>query len=237
MKVAILQTGAPPPELEARFGSYPAMLMSLIGSDGFEYEVFDVQTAPLPKRGEHGGVVITGSPSGVYDGDPWIENLKMWILGAQGRCKMVGICFGHQIIGEANGCDVRKSERGWGIGVHTYQVDGRHRWMDPPLDAVRLPASHQDQVYYRGTSTWVTLTSPFCPYAGLIHGADTISFQGHPEFTPEFAKALIEIRGDRYEPHFARQALRSLDGPNDGGIVGQWIRNFLREPIDGSGRI
>lgn len=237
MKVAILKAGSPPPELEARFGSYADMMQAMIGDDGFEYEVFDVQTGEPPRRGEHHGVVITGSPSGVYDGDDWIQRLKMWIIGAQGSCKMVGICFGHQIMGEANGCDVKKWPGGWGIGVHSYQVEARHDWMDPPLDVVRLPVSHQDQVAYRGVSTWVTLTSQFCPYAGLIHGRDSISFQGHPEFTPEFAKALIEIRGDRYAPHFARQAYASLDGPNDREIVGQWIRNFLRQPIDGSGRI
>jgi len=211
--------------------------MALIGRDGFEYEIFDVQAGALPTPGDHGGVVILGSPSGVYDGDAWIQDLKMWIIGAQGQCKMVGICFGHQIIGAANGCDVRKSGRGWGIGVHSYQVEGRHSWMEPPLEVVRLPVSHQDQVEYRGVSTWVTLSSRFCPYAGLIHGRDTISFQGHPEFTPAFAAALIAIRGDRYAPHFARQAYRSLEGTTDREIVGQWIRNFLREPINGSGRI
>lgn len=237
MKIAILQTGAPPPELEARFGSYPDMLIEMIGRDGFDYEVFDVQHGPLPERGAHQGVLITGSPSGVYDGDDWIQRLKMWIIGAQGHCKMVGICFGHQIIGEANGCDVKKWPGGWGIGVHSYQVETSESWMEPPLDTVRLPVSHQDQVVHRGVSTWVTLTSRFCPYAGLIHQRDTISFQGHPEFTPEFAKALIEYRGDRYAPHFARQAFASLDGPNDSAVVAQWIRNFLREPIDGAGRI
>ena len=237
MKVAILKTGSAPPELEARFGSYPDMLIEMIGHDGFEYEVFDVQAGSLPERGANQGVVITGSPSGVYDGDAWIQDLKMWIIGAQGHCKMVGICFGHQIIGEANSCDVKKSDKGWGIGVHQYQVERRYGWMDPPLERVRLPVSHQDQATFRGASTWVTLTSRFCPYAGLIHGRDTISFQGHPEFTPEYAKALIEIRGARYEPHFAQQAFASLDGPNDREIVGQWIRYFLREPIDGSGRI
>ena len=237
MKIAILKAGSAPQELEAQYGTYPEMLMAMIGDDGFDYEVFDVQAGQLPRCGEHQGVVITGSPSGVYDGDAWIQDLKMWIIGAQGHCKMVGICFGHQIIGEANGCDVKKWSGGWGIGVHSYWVEDRHSWMQPPLETVRLPVSHQDQVVCRGVSTWVTLTSRFCPYAGLIHGCDTISFQGHPEFSPAFAKALIEIRGDRYEPHFARQALASLDGPNDREVVAQWIRNFLREPIDGSGRI
>ena len=32
MKIAILKTGAPPPELEARFGGYPEMIVAMIGT-------------------------------------------------------------------------------------------------------------------------------------------------------------------------------------------------------------
>jgi len=35
---------------------------------------------------------------------------------------MVGICFGHQLIAQALGGVVRKSEKGWGIGRHVYDV-------------------------------------------------------------------------------------------------------------------
>jgi GMP synthase-like glutamine amidotransferase len=238
VKVAILKTGAPPPELEARFGGYPEMIMEMIGDGYHTYEVFDVRTGPLPTQGWHHGVIITGSPSGVYDGDPWIRDLKMWLHGALGRCKMVGICFGHQIMGEAFGGDVKKSDKGWGIGLHEHRVERPYPWMDPPAASLRLPVSHQDQVVYRGVSSHVLLTSPFCGYAGLEHGADAISFQGHPEFTPEFAKALIEARrGTRYHDAFADAAIASLDRPNDRDIAAQWIRNFLLEPIKGEGRI
>ena len=52
-----------------------------------------------------------------------------------------------------------------------------------------------------------------------------ISFQFHPEFSPAFAKALIQRRYDVVpDPD---TAIASLDAPNDNGRVGRWIRNFL----------
>ena len=44
---------------------------------------------------------------------------------------MVGICFGHQVMAEALGGHVEKSDKGWGAGLHHYAdrsgraVDGR----------------------------------------------------------------------------------------------------------------
>ena len=35
---------------------------------------------------------------------------------------MVGVCFGHQLIAQALGGMVRKSEKGWGLGRHVYDV-------------------------------------------------------------------------------------------------------------------
>jgi GMP synthase-like glutamine amidotransferase len=51
--------------------------------------------------------------------------------------------------------------------------------------------------------------------------------QFHPEFTPEFAKALIERRRDVLPDPEAAKA--SLDRPNDREAVAGWIRRFLLE--------
>jgi hypothetical protein len=55
-----------------------------------------------------------------------------------------------------------------------------------------------------------------------------ISFQCHPEFDPDFARALIESRRDRLPDPDA--ALRSLDGPDDRARLAGWIRTFLAQP-------
>ena len=223
MKLAILETGRPPGDLADRFGDYPAMLARLLG-DGFESEAFDVPAGRLPEPGAHDGVLITGSPAGVYDPLPWIAPLMAFIRGA-GMSPMVGVCFGHQVMAEALGGHVEKSTKGWGAGLHRYAVVGKPEWTDGARE-IAVPASHQDQVVEHPPNSVIVAASDFTPYAALAWtDRPAISIQFHPEFTPAFAKALIEKRYDIVPDPDA--AIASLNGPNDNARVAGWIRRFL----------
>jgi GMP synthase-like glutamine amidotransferase len=223
MKLAILETGRPPVDLSDWFGDYPAMFERMLG-DEFEFETFDVQAGQYPADG-HDGILITGSPAGVYDDLPWIKPLSDFIR-ASGDRKMVGVCFGHQIMSEALGGLVVKSEKGWGAGLHRYSVVRSEPWLDGERE-ISIPASHQDQVVIQPPNTEIVAASDFTPYAALAwKDRQAISFQFHPEFEPAFARALIEKRYDVVpDPD---SAIASLDAPNDNQRVGGWIRSFLK---------
>jgi GMP synthase-like glutamine amidotransferase len=224
MKLAILETGHPPGDLADRFGDYPTMFAHLLGDD-FEIEAFDVQAGELPDPGNHDAVLITGSPAGVYDDFPWIEPLMDFIRTAKDS-KMVGVCFGHQVMAEALGGHVEKSDKGWGAGLHHYAVVHPEFWTDEARQ-IAIPASHQDQVVDQPPNTEIVAASDFTPYAALAWiDRPAISFQFHPDFSPEFAKALIEKRYDVVPNPDA--AIASLDAPNDSARVGGWIRRFLK---------
>ena len=225
-RIAILAAGAPPPALAAEHGDYPAMFRALLG-EAFETRTFDVVAGEWPDPDAFDGVIITGSASGVYEADVWIGGLLDWIRSARGRTRLVGICFGHQAMAQALGGRVEKSERGWGVGLHRYQVVSGEPWMEPAAMTVALPASHQDQVVERPAEARVWLRSDFTPLAGLAWGGDAISMQPHPEFTAAYASALTGGRADRIDPALMRTALDSLKAPNDGPLVGGWIRRFL----------
>jgi GMP synthase-like glutamine amidotransferase len=224
MKIAILETGRPPGDLASQFGDYASMFRGMLGPE-FDAVSFDVQSGELPDEpGEYAAYLITGSPAGVYDPLPWIEPLQGFIRSAKGS-KMVGICFGHQVMAKALGGHVEKSDKGWGAGLHRYEVVRREAWMDGEGE-IAAPASHQDQVVVQPPNTEVTVESAFTPYAGLAWtDRPAISFQFHPEFSPAFAKALIEKRYDIVPNPDA--AIASLNAPNDSGRVAGWIRNFL----------
>lgn len=225
MKLAILETGYPPGKLAEEFGDYPAMFERLLGP-GFDVERFDVLAGKLPSDpAAHHAYLITGSPAGVYDPLPWIPPLMEFIRSADGA-KMVGVCFGHQVMAEALGGHVEKSEKGWGAGLHRYTVVRSEPWIDT-AGTVAIPASHQDQVIVQPPNTEVVAASDFTPLAALAWtDRPAISFQFHPEFSPEFAKALIEKRYDNIPNPDA--AIASLDAPNDTAVVGGWIRRFLK---------
>ncbi|TAJ55945.1 type 1 glutamine amidotransferase [Brevundimonas sp.] len=227
-RIAILETGAPPPALAARHGDYPAMFRDLLG-DGFTFETFDVQAGRTPDPAAFDAAIITGSSAGVYETDAWIGALLDWIRAAKGRTRLVGVCFGHQAMAQALGGRVEKSERGWGVGLHRYQVVSSEPWMTPAASAVAIPASHQDQVVEKPEDARVLLRSDFTPFAGLAWGEDAISFQAHPEFTPAFATDLTAGRHDRIDPALVARAVDSLKAADDRELVGGWIRRFLSD--------
>jgi GMP synthase-like glutamine amidotransferase len=225
VKLAILETGTPPPALVPRFGRYPEMFRRLLG-EGLDYASFDVAAGELPAVPDgHDAYLVTGSPAGVYDPMPWIGELAAFLRATDRGTPLVGICFGHQIMAQAFGGHVEKSDKGWGVGLHTYPIVRREPWMDE-AQAVSIPASHQDQVVLAPPDTDVLASSLFTPYAALAwRRRRAISFQFHPEFAPDYARALIEARRDRLPQPDA--ALASLDRPNDNARLGGWIRRFL----------
>lgn len=226
-RIAIVETGRPPATLIPRHGDYPDMFGALLG-DGLELARFDAQAGDLPDAAAFDGAIISGSAAGVYEDAPWIAELLEWIRSARGRTRLVGVCFGHQAMGQALGGQVEKSDKGWGVGLHRYEVVSDAPWMRPSAPSAALPVSHQDQVVAKPAEARVLLRSDFTPYAGLAWGDDAISFQGHPEFTPAYARDLVEQRrGARLSTELADRAVRSLEEPNDRALVGGWIRGFL----------
>jgi GMP synthase-like glutamine amidotransferase len=122
MTIAILETGRPPKALIEPFGTYDAMFRRLLG-EAFAYETYPVFEGVYPGDPERlDGVLVTGSPAGVYEDRPWIGPLESWLQHAAGKVPMVGVCFGHQVMASAFGGTVIKSPKGRAMGLHRYEL-------------------------------------------------------------------------------------------------------------------
>jgi GMP synthase-like glutamine amidotransferase len=229
MKIGVLAAGRPPRSLIPQFGDYVGMFEHLLGGRGYDWASYDVPAGAWPDRPEAcDAYIVTGAAAGVYDADPWIGELLAFLRAAKGRAKLVGVCFGHQAMAQAFGGDVRKSDKGWGIGLHTYGVAQPPGWMDAAR-AFSLSASHQDQVTEPPPGAIVLAGSDFCPNGMLSYGDGmSISCQLHPEFAPAYSIALIEGRkGQRFPEAQADAAIESLHRPDDHARFADWIARFL----------
>lgn len=227
-RVGILEAGTPPASLAPVHGDYPHMIQRFLG-EGYAYETYGVSGGAFPKAPDAcDAYIITGSSADAYGEADWISSLKAFLSEVRGRAPLVGICFGHQIMAEAFGGRVARSDKGWGIGLHTYAVTQRRPWMDD-AEAFSIPASHRDQIVETPSNAMVIAKSYFCPIAAIEYeGFPAISFQAHPEFDPEFARALIkENRDAGYTPSQAEAAMASLDLQSDNIRVRDWILEFI----------
>lgn len=223
MRVAILQTGHAPASLQDKHGDYDTMSKVFLGYRADDIKTYNVQKGDFPTSpSKYDLYLITGSPKGVYDGDEWISDLEDFIrISFANSTKMIGVCFGHQVMAQAMGGTVRKSEKGYGIGVMDYD----HTETGNKLS---LCAWHQDQVEEKPEYGEVILSSEYCPIAGLNYDNRAISFQPHPEFTKVFIEDLITYRnGQTITEEEAKKARESLAKDNDYPVIQALIQDFL----------
>ncbi|MBO9589041.1 gamma-glutamyl-gamma-aminobutyrate hydrolase family protein [Devosia sp.] len=233
MRLTIIQTGEVPEPLRDNFGPYHSMFERMFDAteNGFSYEVVDVEgNSLLPDPSRIEGIVITGSPAGVYEDHDWLPPLREFIRRAySAKTPMLGVCFGHQIMADALGGDVRKSEKGWGLGRHAYRVAGRPDFMADAPETLAIACSHQDQVIVPPAEAEVILASDFTPNAGLFYkSGKALSFQPHPEFLDDYAMALVELRRGRAPEEVVEQGVASFAQNSDSARMADYIGKFFR---------
>src|SRR5690554_7721923 len=108
------------PGLRDDYRSYGHMFVQLFERLGFslDYRFFHIREGEIPSAFECAAYLITGSKAGVHDNLAWIPNLQQWISASFERQeKLLGICFGHQILAHALGGHADKSDNGWGVEI------------------------------------------------------------------------------------------------------------------------
>ncbi len=236
MNIGVLQADSVREEFQADHGDYPDMFGYMLKRAGLlvlgepiDIANYNVIEGEYPRHlDECDGYIISGSRQSVYDDEPWIHRFREFLTELHAaKKKLVGICFGHQLIAEALGGKTARAKVGWGVGVHRNNIVQMKDFMQPPLANYSVIVSHQDQVTRLPAEAELLASSDFCPNSMYQIGDHILSIQGHPEFSKDYSRALIELRRGIIGETVYKRAIRSLDEEIHNRILANWIVRFI----------
>lgn len=208
-------------------GDYRDMFSALLPE--FEFRYYDVCSGQFPESlDECDGYMCTGSRNSVYENIDWIKQLKQLVKQLYENQKpYVGVCFGHQMLGEALGGKVMKSPSGWNVGVHRFEMLTEEDWMVPFQEEINLLMMCQDQVVEMPENSKVLAKTIHCPVGMFKVGETMLGIQAHPEFPKKYEEALLKERVEIIGVEKVNSAMESLKIPTDVKLLAGWIKRVF----------
>jgi GMP synthase-like glutamine amidotransferase len=234
IKVCILDNDNLDPAVVDTYVSYGAMTEKMFAAAGtrWQFDRFNTTRHEYPDDFDaYDAVLLTGSRADSFSDEPWVRELRARVDELLRRKKkLVGICFGHQLIALCLGAHVGRPPQGWGMGRMTYD------WCGPaplrPDGAAAAPtlsllASHQDQVLTLPAGATLLARSDFCPVAAYQVDEHVLCVQPHPEFVADYSAYLLEKRRALVGEERHAAARDGLALGHDGLDVARFMQAFV----------
>ena len=195
LRICILETDILRPELVDQYQGYGQMFKRLFSQQPIaaEFTVYNVMQGEYPSDDlTFDAYLVTGSKADSFGTDPWIETLKTYLLTRYERGdKLLGVCFGHQLLALLLGGKSERATQGWGVGTHNYKLAAKAPWMSPVREELTLLISHQDQVTVAAGKRHGHRLQRFLPVCRVPHQRSGAVLPGasgvHPRLFPGVA--------------------------------------------------
>jgi GMP synthase (glutamine-hydrolysing) len=242
--------GAPPPAVAAPHGDFEGWFRRITGELDLELEAVDGQGARLPRRlAEYAGFVITGSPASLTEPEAWMEGAVELIRHAYAeRVPLLGVCFGHQLIGAAFGGSVVANPAGWEMSTYDIEVHQPDPLFEGLPDRFAVNFSHRDIIDPATLSPMngvqVLAGNRAAAVQVVAAGPCVRGVQFHPEMTGAIVSAYIEARAEGLADdarargddggHPEARLARASDSPAGERVYRNFLQHWIIEPAGAS---
>lgn len=190
--------------VKKRYGGYFTLFASMLSEPGESWDLFRVVDGQFPAMEDlckYDGFVVTGSRHDAHGNDVWILKLchLLQTLNTMG-IKVLGICFGHQVLCRALGGKTGRASLGWDIGLTKITVFDnlltRYSGLEIP-STIGIIECHQDKVYKVPLGAEILASSGKTDIEMFSLGDNILGIQGHPEYTSDILFNLIDVLIDK----------------------------------------
>jgi len=200
-KLFIIKTGSTFSETAARYGDFDELTCRGLGIKADDLQVVNAfQDESLPAPETCHGVVITGAHCMVTDNLPWSLAIEAWIpLLVQNQVPLLGICYGHQLLGRAMGGHVDFHPRGKEVGTVALELCPESS-NDPLFN--RRPqrfmahATHAQSLLTLPPGAVLLAENAFELHHAFRLGSNAWGVQFHPEYTGSVMRDYVTAQTD-----------------------------------------
>ncbi|KAJ3558428.1 hypothetical protein NM688_g930 [Phlebia brevispora] len=214
-RLALLLCDTPIPAVQATDGDYSAIFHELLQkslpnpSAPFVLDSFDVKNKmEYPDDvDKYDGILMTGSAASAYENLEWINKLVAFtasVAETKPNVKLIGICFGHQIISRALGKDCVPNGGTWEVGPTKLDLTETGKQVFG-VDTLNIEQMHRDHVPEVPSGCHLLASTPVSYNQGYVRYATSkttpslediqiFTVQGHPEFTKRIVDSIVDAR-------------------------------------------
>ncbi|XP_058081348.1 gamma-glutamyl peptidase 5-like [Magnolia sinica] len=224
--------------VKKKYGGYFDVFVGMLSEEGETWDVYRVALGEFPDDGEindYDGFVVTGSCHDAHGNDAWICKLLALLKKLHSlQKKVLGICFGHQILCRSLGGKTGRAINGWDIGLTTINFSP-----SKSLAALQIPSSltiiecHRDEVRELPPCAEVMAWSEKTGIEMFKCGDHIMGIQGHPEYTKDILMHLIDrlLQRDLIQSCHVEAAKASLEAYElDEEAWKKLCKSFLKGP-------
>ncbi|RDB26710.1 putative glutamine amidotransferase-like protein C13C5.04 [Hypsizygus marmoreus] len=253
-KLALLVCGSLTGSLKDTYGDYTAVFGEFLQRalpkdvkfilDPYDV-VFKMEYPPEDKIDTYEGIIYTGSAASAYEDVEWINKLVSYtahIAKDKPNVKLIGICFGHQIIGRALGAECVPNNGKWEVGPTTLDLTELGKELFG-VETLNIQQMHRDHVPTLPPNVQLLASTPVSYNQGMVrftanpesaqrklNDVQIFTLQGHPEFVEGLVTGLVEVRAKSgiIDAETAADSERRKGWRNDGvPVIGKAIWGIL----------
>lgn len=236
--IVVVITGEPVPSVLERRGDWARIVREALG-DAWTgpVEAVDVRgldgtlPAALPDPRSASAFVVSGSAANVPNREPWMLHTEGYLREIVGAgTPTLGICFGHQLLGQALGGEVRKNPRGREMGTIAIRKTASDPLFDPLPDTFHANVTHVDTVSVLPKGAVKLAESDGDEHHAVRFADGVYGVQFHPEIDADVMREYVAHRSGllRDEGFDVPQIVARIgEGEHGREVLRAFVRRFV----------